>query len=170
MRSFNNGGEATHLTGELGYRRITISLCPGQGYSSCVRREAGYCSICWAASVFQLSLQTGDAGESGARGMSEHDKDCGRQFIPDDTVQPLYAGFQDFIEIPQGRCVGQGTDTDSIDRLVIIDKITSEIMIMKILWRGVGVLHHSGGVRDCRPKHSLLLRDAIQDQCLHRRL
>ena len=81
-----------------------------------MRREAGYCSICWAASVFQLSLQTGDAGESGARGMSEHDKDCGRVFIPDDTVQPLYAGFQDFIEIPQGRCVGQGLDTDSIDR------------------------------------------------------
>ena len=68
-----------------------------------MRREAGYCSICWAASVFQLSLQTGDAGESGARGMSEHDKDCGRQFIPDDTVQPMYAGFQDS---------GQGLDTD----------------------------------------------------------
>ena len=85
-----------------------------------MRREAGHCSICWAASVFQLSLQTEDAGESGARGMSEHDKDCGRQFIPDDTVQPLYAGFQDFIEIPQGRCVGQGPDTDSIDRSTVI--------------------------------------------------
>ena len=48
-----------------------------------------------------LSLQTDDGGESGNRGMSEHDKDCGRQFIPDDTVQPLYAGFQDYIEIPQ---------------------------------------------------------------------
>ena len=66
------------------------------------------------------SLQTDDGGESGNRGMSEHDKDCGRQFIPDDTVQPLYAGFQDFIEIPQGRCSGQGSDTDSIDRYMLI--------------------------------------------------
>lgn len=29
------------------------------------------------------------------RGMSEHDKDCGRLFIPnDDTANPLYGGFQ----------------------------------------------------------------------------
>ena len=148
----------------------TKSLCPGQGYSACVRREAGYCSICWAASMFQLSLQTGDAGESGARGMSEHDKDCGRQFIPDDTVQPLYAGFQDFIEIPQGRCVGQGTDTDSIDRSVVTNHLTSETIIIKILWRGASMLHYSGRVRDCNPEHRLLLGDTIQDQCLHRRL
>ena len=48
--------------------------------------------------------------------MSEHDKDCGRLFIPDDTIQPLYAGFQDYVEIPQGRCLGQDRDSDSIDR------------------------------------------------------
>ena len=102
LQSFNNGGTGTHLT--------------GQGYSACVRREKGYCSICWFADKFQMSLQTDDGGETGNRGMSEHDKDCGRAFIPDDTVMPLYAGFQDFIEIPQGRCVGQGSDTDSIDR------------------------------------------------------
>ena len=64
----------------------------------------------------QVSLQTNDGGQSGSRGVSEHDKDCGRLFIPDDTIQPLYAGFQDYLEIPQGRCVGQGRDTDSIDR------------------------------------------------------
>ena len=102
LASFNNGGSATHLA--------------GQEYTACVRREKGYCSICWAAAIFQLSLQTADSGMTGARGMSEHDKDCGRAFIPDDTVQPLYAGFQDYVEIPQGRCLNQGSDTDSIDR------------------------------------------------------
>ena len=130
MRSFNNGGEATHLTGEPGAVCHSVELCPGQGYSACVRREAGYCSICWAASVFQMSLQTGDAGESGARGMSEHDKDCGRQFIPDDTVQPLYAGFQDFIEIPQGRCVGWGLDTDSIDRSSVTNSMNPKTVMI----------------------------------------
>ena len=70
-----------------------------------------------------LDVAIGFAGKGGAgavrfgvRGVSEHDKDCGRLFIPDDTIQPLYAGFQDYLEIPQGRCVGQGRDTDSIDR------------------------------------------------------
>ena len=66
----------------------------------------------------QVSLQTNDGGQSGSRGVSEHDKDCGRLFIPDDTIQPLYAGFQDYLEIPQGRCMGQGRDTDSIDRFI----------------------------------------------------
>ena len=33
IKSFNNGGEGTHLT--------------RQQYSVCVRREKGYCSICW---------------------------------------------------------------------------------------------------------------------------
>ena len=102
LASFNNGGADTHLA--------------GQEYTACIRREKGYCSICWSAAIFQMSLQTADAGETGARGMSEHDKDCGRAFIPDDTNQPLYAGFQDYIEIPQGRCLTQGSDTDSIDR------------------------------------------------------
>ena len=102
LQSFNNGGADTHLA--------------GQEYTACVRREKGFCSICWSAAIFQMSLQTADAGQTGARGMSEHDKDCGRAFIPDDTVQPLYAGFQDYIEIPQGRCQNQGSDTDSIDR------------------------------------------------------
>ena len=43
------------------------------------------------------SLQTDDGGMSDDhnRGMSEHDKDCGRLFIPnDDTANPLYGGFQ----------------------------------------------------------------------------
>ena len=102
VRSFNSGGEATHLA--------------GQQYTVCVRRERGHCSVCWSADIFQVSLQTNDGGQSGSRGVSEHDKDCGRLFIPDDTIQPLYAGFQDYLEIPQGRCVGQGRDTDSIDR------------------------------------------------------
>lgn len=35
------------------------------------------------------------------RGLAEHDKDCGRAFLPDDTTQPLYAGFADYLEIPQ---------------------------------------------------------------------
>ena len=69
-----------------------------------------------SASYFQVSLQTADGGQSGTRGVSEHDKDCGRLFIPDDTIQPLYAGFQDYVEIPQGRCLGQDRDSDSIDR------------------------------------------------------
>ena len=61
IQSFNNGGSSTHLA--------------GLGYSVCVRREKGYCAICWSADIFQLSLQSDDGGESGNRGMSEHDKD-----------------------------------------------------------------------------------------------
>ena len=44
--------------------------------------------------------------KKGKNHVSISNKDCGRQFIPDDTIQPLYAGFQDFLEIPQGRCLG----------------------------------------------------------------
>ena len=40
-------------------------------------------------------------GRTVARGLAEHDKDCGRAFLPDDIVQPLYAGFADYLEIPQ---------------------------------------------------------------------
>ena len=80
VQSFNAGGVGTHLA--------------GQEYTVCVRRERNYCTICWSADIFQVSLQTNDGGQSGSRGVSEHDKDCGRLFIPDDTIQPLYAGFQ----------------------------------------------------------------------------
>lgn len=62
------------------------------------------------------SLETGDGGQSGMRGRAEHDGDCGRAFIPDDTVQPLYAGQQDYVEIPAGRCKAAATDSPSIDR------------------------------------------------------
>lgn len=102
IQSFNDGGTGTHLT--------------NQQYTSCVRRERGYCSICWSSTQFQLSLQTADNGVTGNKATSEHDIDCGRAFISDDTNMPTYAGFADFIEIPQGRCVGATDDTDSIDR------------------------------------------------------
>ena len=102
LSSFNNGGTNTHLT--------------GQDYTSCVRREQGYCSICWAADTgsFQLSLQSTD-GMDQMKGVSEHDNDCGREFNPA-ADPPEWAGHQDYIEIPQGRCVGQGADTESVDR------------------------------------------------------
>ena len=41
--------------------------------------------------------------------------DCGRLFI-DDPGLPLFAGFGDYIEIPQGRCEGDTDNLDSIDR------------------------------------------------------
>ena len=41
--------------------------------------------------------------------------DCGRLFI-DDPGLPLFAGFGDYIEIPQGRCEGGTDNLDSIDR------------------------------------------------------
>ena len=50
-----------------------------------------------ALRLYCRSLQTDDGGMSDDhnRGMSEHDKDCGRLFIPnDDTANPLYGGFQ----------------------------------------------------------------------------
>ncbi|XP_023319522.1 uncharacterized protein LOC111694750 isoform X2 [Eurytemora carolleeae] len=102
IKSFNNGGTGTHLT--------------NQKYTACIRRERGYCSICWSSTSFQMSLQTADNGDTGNKGMSEYDLDCGRTFIPDAATMPTYAGFGDYVEIPQGRCVGSTDDVESIDR------------------------------------------------------
>ena len=62
------------------------------------RRERGYCSICWSSTSFQMSLQTADNGDTGNKGMSEYDLDCGRWFYYYfHWLIGLLAKFHDFI-------------------------------------------------------------------------
>jgi hypothetical protein len=51
--------------------------------------------------------------------LAEHDRDCGRAFLPDDINQPLYAGFADYLEIPPA---GAG--------VVVVVVIAGEVMVV----------------------------------------
>ena len=55
-------------------------------YTVCVRREAGYCKLCWQATQDTNSFQTDSTISAGSSGTSDCTTSIARVFIPDSNI------------------------------------------------------------------------------------